>query len=168
MGESACVLAALAGVAILFDFRLEGALIGHAMALLGAASAGLAVATVKKLRETNGSIIIYLYFCLLGFAMSLPQFIHKPHMPRFSGEWFMLGGIVCSSILGQLLMNEGLRYCKSWEGGVFLMAEVVLTSILGIVFIGESATWRFWLGGLLIFGSAVALNLRRSGGMPPE
>jgi drug/metabolite transporter (DMT)-like permease len=168
MGESVSVLASLAGVGILFDFRLEGAFLGHAMALLGAASAGLAVAIVKKLRETNGSIIIYLYFCLLGFAMSLPQFILKPHIPRFSGDWFMLGGIVCSSILGQLLMNEGLRYCTSWEGGVFLMAEVVLTSILGIVFLGESATWRFWLGGLLIFGSAIALNLRRSGGMPPE
>jgi drug/metabolite transporter (DMT)-like permease len=167
-GESVSVLAALAGVGILFDFRLEGGLVGHAMALLGAASAGLAVAIVKKLRETNGSIIIYLYFCLLGFVMSLPQFIHKPHIPRYSGEWLMLGGIACSSILGQLLMNEGLRYCKSWEGGVFLMAEVVLTSILGIVFLGESATWRFWVGGALIFGSAIALNLRRSGGMPPE
>ena len=166
--EVVALFAALGGVAILFDFRLEGALIGHAMALLGAATAGLAVAIVKKLRETNGSIIIYLYFCLLGFVMSLPPFIHNPQIPRSSGEWFMLGGIVCSSIFGQLLMNEGLRYCKSWEGGIFLMAEVVLTSVLGIACLGESATWRFWLGGVLILGSAIALNLRRSGGMPPE
>jgi drug/metabolite transporter (DMT)-like permease len=168
MGESLSVLAALVGVAILFDFRLKGALMGHAMAFLGAVSAGLAVATVKKLRETNGSIIIYLYFCLFGFAMSLPQFVHAPRIPRASGEWFMLGGIVCSSILGQLLMNEGLPYCKSWEGGVFLMAEVVLTSILGIVFLGEPATWRFWVGGILIFGSAITLNLKRSATMPQE
>jgi len=168
MSESACVLAALAGVTILFDFRVEGAFVGHAMALLGALSAGLAVAIVKKLRETNGSIIIYLYFCLLGFVMSLPQFFHKPHVPRCSGEWLMLGGIVCSSVLGQLLMNEGLRYCKSWEGGVFLMAEVVLTSLLGIVVLGESATWRFWVGGTLIFGSAIALNLSTSREMSPD
>lgn len=161
-GESVCVAVSLAGVTILFDFRLEGALLGHVMALLGAISAGLSLAIIKKLRETNGTIIIYLYFCLLGFAMSLPPFILDPRIPGSSSEWLMLGGIVGSSVLGQLLMNEGFQYCKSWEGGVYLMAEVVLTSVLGIVFLGESATWRFWVGGLLILGSAVALNLRKS------
>ena len=55
-------------------------------------------------------------------------------------------------------MNQGFRYCKSWEGGLFLMAEVIFTSILGIVFLGESVTWRFWVGGLLVLGSALALN----------
>lgn len=166
-GESVCVVASLAGVTILFDFRLEGALLGHAMALLGAATAGLSLAIIKKLRETNGTIIIYLYFCLLGFAMSLPPFMLDPRIPHSSSEWLMLGGIVCSSVLGQLLMNEGLRYCKSWEGGVFLMAEVVLTSVLGIVFLGEPANWRFWVGGLLILGSAISFNVRRSGEMSP-
>jgi drug/metabolite transporter (DMT)-like permease len=133
------------------------------MALLGAVSAGLSLALIKKLRETNGNVIIYLYFCLLGFAMSLPPFILDPRVPHSAAEWLMLGGIVVSSILGQILMNEGFRYCKSWEGGVYLMAEVILTSILGIAFLGESATWRFWVGGLLILGSAIALNLRKPG-----
>jgi drug/metabolite transporter (DMT)-like permease len=55
-------------------------------------------------------------------------------------------------------MNQGFRYCKSWEGGLFLMAEVVFTSTLGIVFFGEPVTWRFWLGGSMVLGSAVALN----------
>ena len=162
-GESVCVAVSLAGVTILFDFHLEGALLGHIMAILGASSAGLSLALIKKLRETNGNIIIYLYFCLLGFAMSLPPFILDPRIPHSAAEWLMLGGIVVSSILGQLLMNEGFQYCKSWEGGVYLMAEVILTSVLGIAFLGESATWRFWVGGLLILGSAIALNLRKPG-----
>jgi drug/metabolite transporter (DMT)-like permease len=160
--ECFCVAVSLAGVAVLFDFRLDGALLGHVMALLGAISAGLSLALIKKLRQTNGNIIIYLYFCLLGFAMSLPPFLLDPRIPHSAGEWLMLGGIVVSSILGQLLMNEGFQYCKSWEGGVYLMAEVILTSVLGIAFLGESATWRFWVGGLLILGSAIALNLRKA------
>jgi drug/metabolite transporter (DMT)-like permease len=160
-GECICVAVSLAGMTILFDFRLDGALLGHVMALLGAISAGLSLALIKKLRQTNGNVIIYLYFCLLGFAMSLPPFILDPRIPHSAAEWLMLGGIVLSSILGQLLMNEGFQYCKSWEGGVYLMAEVMLTSVLGIAFLGEPATWRFWVGGLLILGSAVALNLRR-------
>jgi drug/metabolite transporter (DMT)-like permease len=55
-------------------------------------------------------------------------------------------------------MNQGFRYCKSWEGGLFLMAEVIFTAILGILYLGEPMTWRFWLGGFLVLASAIALN----------
>ena len=158
LAEILAVATALAGVAILFDFRLHGGLVGQAMAGLGGAFAGLTVGIIKKLREENGPVVIYLYFCLLGTLISGPLFIANPQIPRFPLEWLMLGGIVCSALAAQLLMNQGFRYCKSWEGGLFLMAEVIFTSILGIVFLGESVTWRFWVGGLLILGSALALN----------
>ena len=158
LAEILAVATALAGVAILFDFRLHGGLVGQAMAVLGGAFAGLTVGIIKKLREENGPVVIYLYFCLLGTLISGPLFIANPQIPRVPLEWLMLGGIVCSALAAQLLMNQGFRYCKSWEGGLFLMAEVVFTSILGIVFLGESVTWRFWVGGLLILGSALALN----------
>jgi drug/metabolite transporter (DMT)-like permease len=59
-------------------------------------------------------------------------------------------------------MNQGFRYCKSWEGGLYLMTEVIYTSMLGIFFFSEIVTWRFWMGGLLIFGSAIGLNYIRA------
>ena len=152
------VFAALAGVAVLFDFSLHTALLGQALAVLGGGFAGLTVSIIKKLRETNGPVVIYLYFCLLGSLISLPPFMANPQIPKVPVEWLMLGGIVTSALAAQLLMNEGFRYCKSWEGGLFLMAEVVFTSILGILFLGEPVTWRFWLGGAMVLGSAVALN----------
>ena len=149
---------ALVGVALIFDFRLQGGLLGQAMAVLGGAFAGLTVGIIKKLREKNGPVVIYLYFCLLGSVISFPAFITHPQVPHVTSEWLMLGGIVCSALAAQLLMNQGFRYCKSWEGGLFLMAEVVFTSILGILFLGEPVTWRFLTGGFLVLGSAVALN----------
>ena len=158
LAEILAVVAALAGVAILFDFRLQGGLVGQVMALMGGAFAGLTVGIIKKLRENNGPVVIYLYFCLLGTLISLPPFIANPQIPHVPREWLMLGGIVCSALAAQLLMNQGFRYCKSWEGGLFLMAEVVFTSILGIVFLGEPVTLRFLTGGFLVLGSAVALN----------
>ena len=152
------VIAALGGVTILFDFNLHTALLGQALAVLGGGFAGLTVSIIKKLRETNGPAVIYFYFCLLGSLISLPPFMANPQIPRVPVEWLMLGGIVSSALAAQLLMNQGFRYCKSWEGGLFLMAEVVFTSILGILFLGEPVTWRFWLGGAMVLGSAVALN----------
>ena len=157
-GEFFFVFTALAGVAVLFDFSLHTALLGQALAVLGGGFAGLTVAIIKKLRETNGPVVIYLYFCLLGSLISLPPFMANPQIPKVPLEWLMLGGIVSSALAAQLLMNQGFRYCKSWEGGLFLMAEVVFTSILGILFLGEGMTWRFWLGGAMVLGSAVGLN----------
>jgi drug/metabolite transporter (DMT)-like permease len=156
--EIVLVIVALGGVAILFDFSLHTALFGQALALLGGGFAGLTISIIKKLRETNGPVVIYLYFCLLGSLISLPPFMANPQIPRVPVEWLMLGGIVSSALAAQLLMNQGFRYCKSWEGGLFLMAEVVFTSVLGILFLGERVTWRFWLGGLMVLGSALALN----------
>ncbi len=157
--EILCLVAALVGVAILFDFRLQGALLGQAMAVLAGAFAGLTVAIIKKLREKNGPVVIYLYFCLLGTLISFPAFAANPQIPTAPVQWLMLGGIVFTALGAQLLMNQGFRYCKSWEGGVFLTAEVVFTSVLGVLILGESATYRFCLGGFLILGGAIALNL---------
>jgi drug/metabolite transporter (DMT)-like permease len=39
-----------------------------------------------------------------------------------------------------------------------MSSEVVFTAIVGITFLGDPATWRFWTGGLLVFGSGVTLN----------
>jgi len=68
---------------------------------------------------------------------------------------------VCNikTILAQILMNMGFKYCKSWEGGLFLTAEMVFTSILGIAILQQLISWRFWTGGGLILVSAVVINL---------
>ena len=70
----------------------------------------------------------------------------------------MIGGIVFSALAAQLLMNQGFQYCKSWEGGLILTSEVVFTSLLGILVLGEIFSWRFGCGGLLIVASAIFSN----------
>jgi drug/metabolite transporter (DMT)-like permease len=39
-----------------------------------------------------------------------------------------------------------------------MSSEVIFTGIVGIVFLEDPVTLRFWVGGMLIFGSVVALN----------
>ena len=106
----------------------------------------------------HGPVIIYLYFCTMGVLVTLPQFAMAPRLPATALDWAMALGIVFTSVAAQLLMNQGFFYCKGWEGGVFMSSEVIFTAIVGIAFLGDPASWRFWIGGLLIFGSAVALN----------
>jgi drug/metabolite transporter (DMT)-like permease len=156
--EIGCIALVIVGIGVLFDFRLEGHLFGQVMALSGAAFAGLTVTLIKTLREHNGPVIIYLYFCTTGMFITLPFFALDPLLPASGMEWGMVLAIVFTSIMAQLLMNQGFFYCKGWEGGVFMSSEVVFTAIVGIAFLGDPASWHFWIGGLLIFGSAIALN----------
>jgi drug/metabolite transporter (DMT)-like permease len=156
--EIGCIVLVVMGIGVIFDFRWEGHFFGQLMALSGATFAGLTVTLIKTLREKNGPVIIYLYFCTMGMLITLPRYALDPLLPATGMEWGMVLGIVFTSITAQLMMNQGFFYCRGWEGGVFMSSEVVFTAIVGITLLGDPASWRFWTGGVLIFGSAVALN----------
>ena len=157
--EFFCICGALGGVAVLLDFKLDGNLFGYIMGLSSGVFAGLTVNFIKKLREIDGPVAIYFYFCMLGTLVSFPAYIANPRIPASGVDWLMACGIAASSVLAQLLMNQGFRYCRSWEGGIFLTGEMVFTAILGIVFLGELVSLRLWIGGLLILASTVLLNI---------
>ena len=166
--EIACTLGVLIGVGILFDFQLAGGLLGQAVALLGGIFAGLTVTLIRSLRVNNGPVIIYLYFCTMGTLVTLPKFALHPVWPATPMEWVMILGIIFSSATAQLLMNQGFFYCRGWEGGVFMSSEVVFTAVVGIVFLGDPATWRFWAGGLMILASGIAMNRLRTNRSPAD
>ena len=156
--EIACIAGVLAGVGVLFDFHPGGDPLGQAIALLGGAFAGLTVTLIRTLREQNGPVIIYLYLCTMGLCATAPMFALQPALPSTPAEWAMILGIVFTSVTAQLLMNQGFFYCRGWEGGVFMSSEVVFTAVVGIAFLGDPASWRFWAGGIAVLASVITLN----------
>jgi drug/metabolite transporter (DMT)-like permease len=161
--EVVCIFAVLLGVGILFDFQLDGGIFGQLMALAGGIFAGLTVTLIRSLREKNGPVVIYLYFCTMGVLVTLPKFVQQPVVPATAVEWAMVLGIVLISVTSQLLMNQGFFYCRGWEGGVFMSSEVVFTTIVGIVFLNDPVSWRFWLGGFMVLSSVIAMNRLMAG-----
>jgi len=164
MLEMACIATVLIGVGILFDFQLAGGLLGQGIAFIGSAFAGLTVTLIRTLREKNGPVTIYLYFCTTGILVTAPMFARHPILPSTPVEWGMILGLILASLMGQLLMNQGFFYCRGWEGGVFMSSEAVFTAAVGILFLGDPAPWRFWIGGLMILISVIALNRLKSFG----
>ncbi len=157
-GQMLSILGVLIGVAVLFDFQLTGGLYGQLIALVGAVFAGLTVTLIRTLRETNGPVIIYLYFCTMGVLVTLPGYLQQPAVPATAVEWAMLAGLILCSVTGQLLMNQGFFYCRGWEGGLFMSSEVIFTAAVGILFLDDPAIWRFWIGGSMILVCIVAMN----------
>ena len=160
--EIACITTVLIGVGILFDFHLAGGLLGQIIALAGAVFAGLTVTLIRSLREKNGPVTIYLYFCTMGILVTAPMFASHPILPSTPVEWGMIIGFILASLTGQLLMNQGFFYCRGWEGGVLMSSEVIFTAGVGIIFLGDPVSWRFWVGGSLILVSVIALNRLKS------
>lgn len=160
--EIACIAAALVGIGVLFDFHFSSMWMGQTLAVTAAVFAGLAITVIKKLRETHRTVVVYMYFCMVGAAVSFPAFIAHPRLPETFQEGGLAAIVVLASFAGQILMTRGFRYCKSWEGAVLLTTELIFTSLLGILFLHEQVTWRFWTGGLLILGSVVALQIAGS------
>lgn len=105
-------------------------------------------------------VSIYFYFCLVGVAVSIIPFLAEPRIPEGAGEVLIILSMMVISSIAQILMNQGFRYCKSWEGGLFMTGELVFSTLFGILLLGEQVTWRFWIGAMLIFGSASAIHLR--------
>ena len=154
--------AVLLGVAILVDPAGGLDLLGTTAGFLSALFAGLTIAIIRRLKQTNSSVIIYLYFCLVGSLVTAPAFLHAPTLPATLSQALVCGGIVVSSVLAQLAMNQGFGYCHSWEGGLYLTSEVVLTSLAGIILLGDPVGWRFFTGGGLILGSALVLQVEQA------
>lgn len=158
-----CITGVMVGVAVLFDFQLTGSIVGQVMALIGAVFAGLTVTLIRELRQKNGPVVIYLYFCTMGALVTLPKFIQQPTLPTTPMEWVMVLGIVLFSLTAQLLMNQGFFYCRGWEGGVLMSSEVIFTASVGILFFMDPVTWRFWTGGLLILICVIVMNRLQAG-----
>jgi len=158
MRQIACMLALVAGVGVLFDFSFSGSTYGQAMAVAGALFAGLTVTLIRSLTENNGVVVIYFYFCVTGTLVTAFPCIADPIMPATPVEWMMIFGVVLSSLGAQLMMNQGFRFCKGFEGGVYMSTETLFTAVVGIFFLNDPVSWRFVVGAILILGSGLALN----------
>jgi drug/metabolite transporter (DMT)-like permease len=161
-GAWLCMASVLVGVVILMDPNGGVDVLGAGAAVFSAVVAGLTIAIIRRLKQTNGSVIIYFYFCLIGAMVTSPAFLYAPAIPGNFFQAMICAGIAVFSVLGHLAMNQGFGYCRSWEGGLYLTSEVVLTSLGGILLLGDSVGWRFFAGGALILGSAAALQVEQA------
>lgn len=156
--QIACMLSLVAGVGVLFDFAFTGSAFGQIMAITGAIFAGLTVTLIRSLTVRNGVVVIYLYFCAAGALATLIPCLARPIIPATPVEWMMLLAIALSSLVAQLMMNQGFCYCRGFEGGVYMSTETVFTAIVGIFLLNDPISWQFLVGAVLILGSGLALN----------
>jgi len=137
---------------------------GFLYGLVSAVTSGIAVTSVRAARRSEAGVpgespwAVFLSFSAVGFLVTLP-FVLPP-----TGHWvtpslhtwgrMVLAGL--ASVGAQLILTEALGHVTSIQAGSVNQLTVTFTVVLGTLFLGESVTLHFVLGGLLTLAGVYA------------
>ena len=118
--------------------------------LVSAILSGAAVTAIRAARRTEGSWSIYGSLTVFGLIATAPFGIagFRAPAPR---QWLMLAAVGGFSVAAQLLMTHAYRWVTNLQAGVIMQLTVVLSLVLGAVFLGDR------LAPLQLLGSALTL-----------
>lgn len=119
--------------------------------------AGAAVAAIRAARRTEGSWAIYGSFSVVGLLATAP-FGLIGFRPPSPGVWWLLIVVGLTSVAGQLLMTYAYRWVTNLQAGVMLQLSVVLSMVVGSVFLGEHLSPLQLLGSALTIGGVLGVS----------
>ncbi len=131
---------------------------GYLWGILQAVSAGAAVAFVRKLRATDDSWTIMFFTSVVGLAVSLPLLMLGVAAPHgFDAVYLLLAAVL--GISAQFTLVFGMRFIKTGAASVIMMIEVVVASMLGILFLGHIPSPHQIVGGaIILIGGALLIT----------
>ena len=122
----------------------------EAAALLSAVFSGSAVTFIRLARRTEGSWAIFGSLSLFGLLATAP-FAAASWVRPNAREWFLLLAVGVISIVAQILMTHAYRWIETLVAGTVSQLGVVVSMILGAIFLSESLT------PLSVFGTAMGI-----------
>jgi len=139
--------------------------------LIGALSAvcsGAAVTAIRAARRGESSWSIYGSFCLLGLLTTMPQGLLSWRTPSVD-EWWALGAMSLLAIGAQLTMTFSLRWVDAMTVGVISQLAVLVSMVLGALFINEPITTMAAIGAALSIGGVAGVTyVQSSREQPPD
>ena len=141
------ILICIAGIIFVFYDKSKYPLLGDFIALIAAVMAGLAVIFLKRLRDNNDTIIVYLPVCIFGLlftSFSAKQFSYI-NIPVL----IILITVGITAFLAQLFMTYGFKFISSTRGSIVTFSKIPMTIGLSF-FIGEEFKLKFIIGTILI------------------
>ncbi|MEZ4814263.1 MAG: DMT family transporter [Bdellovibrionota bacterium] len=157
-----CWLVSIAGV-VLLQWKGEGLAGGIvwdpliALGLLGAMFSGMAYTMVRKLRSTDSSTVIVMYFPMVALPLSLPGTIIEWVTPS-SFEWMLLLIIGLFTHLAQLSLTRAFSLGTSAKISVFFYFGSVYAYLIGTFFLKEVISTQA-LFGLALILTGIILGL---------
>lgn len=136
---------------------------GHLLALAAGVSYSLTIISTRRVIKSNSPWAIYFNVCLVGLVMcAWPMFMDDaPLIPSAWQGWLGLAVTGLAAMAAQVTMNTAMTWLKSHHAGVILSLEALIASAFGVAALGEPLSWNLVVGGVLVLGCGLALNLGR-------
>jgi drug/metabolite transporter (DMT)-like permease len=135
---------------------------------LSAVCSGAAVTAIRAARRGESSWSIYGSFCLLGLLTTMPQGLTSWRTPSVD-EWWSLGAMSLLAIGAQLTMTFSLRWVDAMTVGVISQLAVLVSMVLGALFINEPITTMAAIGAALSIGGVAGVTyVQSSREQPPD
>lgn len=128
----------------------------EAVAIASAVLSGAALAAIRAARRTEGSWSIYGSFSLCGLLATAPFALPDFQRPT-PWEWGLLAAVGLCSLIAQLLMTYAYRWVTNLQAGVISQLTVVLSILLGAVFLGDRLTAAQTVGSMLTLGGVLGV-----------
>lgn len=134
-----------------FSVRFIPGLLGA----IGGCAAGMAYTFVRKLGlKGERSMIIVLYFSVFSTLCTLPYMIFGYH-PMTLKQVVILVMAGLSAAGGQVLITKAYSFAPAKEISVFDFSIVIVTALLGFVFLGQIPDVLSIIGYIIIIGVAI-------------
>lgn len=128
--------------------------------LVGACSAiasGIAVTAMRAARRGENSWAVYVTFCLLGLITTAPMGLYSWKTP-IGTEWIALAATGLLAMGAQLLLTFSLRWVDAMTVGAISQLAVLVATLLGALFLGESITAMAAIGAALTIGGVLGVT----------
>ncbi len=147
-----------AGVFFILYDGSDYSLAGDLIALCSGIAASFAIIFIKKGRETDTSLMIYLSPCIFG--MITVPFTFSEFLNVNVNGFFLLFLIGLLTFSGQVMMTYGYRAISASKGSIIFYLETILTIMLSMMIVNEVLAKRFLIGFFLVIGGLIINNKR--------
>jgi len=154
----ALIIAALGAVLVIrpgFDSNIIPSLI----ALMSSIFAGIAYTIVRQLRKTDSAATVVFYFSLFSTLAMIPFMISGSFVIPTAVQAVALLALGLFAAAAQLFMTNAYRHAEAGELSIYTYANIVFSSIFGLLFFQEIPDLFSVFGAVLII-SAGYLNYR--------
>jgi len=165
----AALVLGVAGVSVVLGpgVELGGATLSGGLAAVAASVfAGGAVTSARQLRLTETAMLVTTHFMAVGAVVTAPAVLREV-APMSPALLLVLGGVVLTSLGGQLLLHEGLGFVSATEGSLAAATSVAVATGLQAAWLGERIGAAGLAGAVLLL-AAVGVAAGRSPASVPR
>lgn len=153
------LVTAVLGAILVIRPGFDSNLIPSLIALMSSVFAGIAYTVVRQLRKTDSAATVVFYFSLFSTVAMIPFMISGSFVIPTPVQALALLALGLFAAAAQMFMTNAYRHAEAGELSIYTYANIVFSSIFGLVLFQEIPDIFSVIGAVLII-SAGYLNYR--------